>query len=92
MFANSIFMVLLTHSIPRPCINGEYRFLSGVLDQSYWPDGIYLAPGDKALASDLEAVKNFGQNYVRLHQKVNPDRWYVRLHRTASYCTILSIT
>ena len=65
----------------RPCINGEYRFLTGVLDQSFWPDGIYTAPGDRALASDLEAVKGFGQNYVRLHQKVNPDRWYYHADR-----------
>ena len=32
--------------VVRPCINGKYRFLTGVLDQSYWSDGIYLAPGD----------------------------------------------
>ena len=28
------------------------------------------------MAYDLEAIKQFGHNYVRLHQKVNPDRWY----------------
>ena len=37
----------------RPMINGKFRFLAGFLDQSYWPDGIYLAPGDEALASDV---------------------------------------
>ena len=45
------------------------------------PDGIYLAPGDAALASDLEAIKALGHNYVRLHQKVNPDRWYYHADR-----------
>ena len=30
------------------------------------------------MAYDLEAIKQFGHNYVRLHQKVNPERWYVR--------------
>ena len=45
----------------RPCINNKYRFLLGVLDQSYWPDGQYTAPGDAALASDLQAVKSWGR-------------------------------
>ena len=54
--------------INRPCINGEYRFLSGVLDQSYWPDGQYTAPGDEALLSDLQGMQKLGLNMVRLHQ------------------------
>jgi hypothetical protein len=66
----------------KPCINGEYRFFAGVLDQSYWPDGLYTAPGDAALASDLETLnKTFGLNFVRLHQKVNPERWYYHADR-----------
>ena len=40
------------------------------------PDGQYLAPGDEALASDVSILKTFGMNMIRLHQKVNPDRWY----------------
>ena len=59
----------------RPCFSGKYRFLTGVLDQNWWSDGVYLAPGDEAMAYDLQAIKEFGHNYVRLHQKVNPDRW-----------------
>ena len=70
-----------TANANRPCINAEYQFLAGVLDQSFWPDGIYTAPGDAALASDLEAMKGFGFNYVRLHQKVNPERWYYHADR-----------
>jgi beta-galactosidase/beta-glucuronidase len=34
------------------------------------------APTDAALASDLQAVKQFGLNTVRLHQKMNSQRWY----------------
>ena len=33
--------------VTRPCINGKYRFLAGFLDQSWFPDGQYLAPGDE---------------------------------------------
>jgi len=60
----------------RPCINGKYRFLAGFLDQSWWPDGQYLAPGDEALAYDVAVLKSFGMNFIRLHQKTNPERWY----------------
>jgi hypothetical protein len=49
---------------------------TGWLDQSWWPDGLYTAPTDDALAFDLRAVKTYGMNIVRLHQKVNPARWY----------------
>jgi hypothetical protein len=60
----------------RPAINGNFSFLAGWLDQSWWPDGEYTAPSDDALAFDVQAVKNFGLNMIRLHQKVNPERWY----------------
>jgi len=50
--------------------------LAGWLDQSWWPDGQYTAPTDAALASDLQNLLMFGLNAVRLHQKVNPERWY----------------
>ena len=60
----------------RPMINGKFRFLAGFLDQSWWPDGQYLAPGDEALAFDVAVLKMYGMNMIRLHQKVNPDRWY----------------
>ena len=60
----------------RPAINGKFTFLAGWLDQSWWPDGEYTAPSDAALGFDLQAVVDFGLNAVRLHQKVNSDRWY----------------
>ena len=34
------------------------------------------APTDEGLRSDIAAVKTFGLNCVRVHQKVNPERWY----------------
>src|SRR5687767_1652182 len=44
--------------------------------QSWWPDGQYTAPTDEALAFDLQTLKQFGLNTVRLHQKANSQRWY----------------
>ena len=65
----------------RPLLNGNYTYLIGMLDQSWWPDGLYTAPTDAALASDLQAVASFGMNTLRLHQKVNPQRWYYHADR-----------
>ncbi|MDN5853831.1 MAG: glycoside hydrolase family 2, partial [Actinomycetia bacterium] len=57
-------------------LNGEPIFVNSTLDQGYWPDGIYTAPTDEALAFDLKAHKRLGFNAVRKHIKVEPDRWY----------------
>ena len=54
----------------RPLLNGNFTFLAGFLDQSWWPDGQYTAPTDDALAYDVLAVPMFGLNMIRLHQKV----------------------
>jgi len=62
--------------VSRPLLNGQFSFLPGFLDQSWWPDGQYTAPTDAALESDLAATKMFGLDMIRLHQKVNPERWY----------------
>ena len=60
----------------RIALNGKITFLNGPLDQGYWPDGIYTAPTDDALKSDLERIKQLGMNFVRKHAKVEPARWY----------------
>jgi len=60
----------------RPLLNGAFEFMAGFLDQSWWPDGQYTAPTDEALAYDIQVVPMFGLNMIRLHQKVNPERWY----------------
>ena len=57
-------------------VNNQSLFLFGPLDQGFWPDGIYLAPTDAALRSDLEYEKMIGCNMVRKHVKVEPRRWY----------------
>lgn len=39
--------------VTRPMINNKFTFLAGWLDQSFWPDGLYRAPTDAALAFDV---------------------------------------
>lgn len=60
----------------RILLNGKATFQMGVLDQGFWPDGIYTAPTDEALKSDIEMMKAMGFNMVRKHVKVEPARWY----------------
>ena len=60
----------------RMLLNGEALFHYGPLDQGWWPDGLYTAPTDEALAFDIEKTKEFGYNMIRKHVKVEPARWY----------------
>jgi hypothetical protein len=60
----------------RPLLNGRFVFQMGPLDQGYWPDGIYTAPGDDAIRHDLETAKRLGFDMIRKHAKVEPQRWY----------------
>ena len=57
-------------------LNNKFLFQVGLLDQGYWPDGIYTAPTDDALRYDIEIAKKLGVNLLRKHAKVEPDRWY----------------
>src|SRR5690606_11274162 len=61
---------------PRFYLNGNQIFLYGPLDQGWWPDGLYTAPTDEALAYDIEITKQLGFNTIRKHVKVEPERWY----------------
>ena len=60
----------------RILFNNEPVFQVGVLDQGYWPDGLYTAPTDEALDADVVAIKQLGFNAVRKHVKIEPDTWY----------------
>ncbi len=57
-------------------LNNQFVFQFGPLDQGFWPDGIYTAPTDLALKSDIESEKALGWNMVRKHIKVERQRWY----------------
>nr|BFD81377.1 glycoside hydrolase family 2 [Streptomyces sp. Xyl84] len=62
--------------VPRTVLNGKPVFMMATLDQGFWPDGLYTAPTDEALAYDLKVHKQLGFNAVRKHIKVEPDRWF----------------
>jgi beta-galactosidase/beta-glucuronidase len=43
-------------------LNNTNYFQFGLLDQGFWPEGIYTAPTDEALRYDIEMTKKFGFN------------------------------
>ncbi|MDR0328572.1 MAG: hypothetical protein LBI05_09790, partial [Planctomycetaceae bacterium] len=67
--------------ITRMMLNGKFVFQHGPLDQGWWPDGLYTAPTDAALAYDLEVTKQLGFNMLRKHVKVEPPRFYYHCDR-----------
>ncbi|HIU08599.1 MAG TPA: glycoside hydrolase family 2 [Candidatus Limiplasma pullistercoris] len=67
--------------VKRLFLNGEPYFHSGLLDQGYWPDGLYTAPSDEALIFDIQTAKSMGFNMLRKHIKVEPMRWYYHCDR-----------
>lgn len=67
----------------KPCfmLNGKPYFMTGLLDQGYWSDGLYTAPSDEAMIYDIELAKRCGFNTLRKHIKIEPLRWYYHCDR-----------
>ncbi|HHV10583.1 MAG TPA: glycoside hydrolase family 2 [Clostridiales bacterium] len=68
-------------NIPRIYLNNQPYFQNGLLDQGYWPDGLYTAPSDEALIFDIMKAKELGFNMLRKHIKIEPLRWYYHCDR-----------
>lgn len=56
-------------------LNNEPYYQRLVLDQGFWPDGLYTAPSDDALKADVEWGKKLGFNGCRKHMKVEDPRF-----------------
>lgn len=56
-------------------LNGRSVFQKLVLDQGFYPDGIYTAPTEEALVKDIELSMAAGFNGARLHQKAFEPRF-----------------
>lgn len=57
-------------------LNNRPYFQRLVLDQGFYPDGVWTAPSDEALKKDIEMSKAAGFNGARLHQKVFEERFH----------------
>ena len=67
--------------VPRIYLNGRPYVQLGVLDQGYWPEGLYTPPSDEAMAADIRSMKELGFNLLRKHVKLEPQRWYYHCDR-----------
>ena len=57
-------------------LNNKPYYQRLVLDQGFYPDGVWTAPSDEALKNDIVMSKEAGFNGARLHQKVFEERFY----------------
>lgn len=62
-------------------LNGRSVFQRLILDQGFYPDGIYTAPSDKELEADIDRSMAMGFNGARLHEKVFEERFLYHADR-----------
>ncbi len=72
------------NGISRVCLNNEPVYLHGVLDQGYYPDGLFTPSIAQEYAKDILRIKELGFNCLRKHIKIEPDIFYY-------YCDTLGI-
>ncbi|MBQ8578703.1 MAG: beta-galactosidase [Clostridia bacterium] len=66
----------------RKClINGKTVYQRLVLDQGFYPDGVWTAPTDEELVADIKRSLAMGFNGARLHQKVFEPRFLYHCDR-----------
>ena len=60
----------------RLTLNGEPYLFNGLLDQGYFPDGIFLPATSEGYREDIVTAKKLGFNVLRKHIKVEPEIFY----------------
>ena len=60
----------------RLLLNGKPYFFHGMLDQGYWPDGLFLPGSPEGYTWDIRTMKELGFNTIRKHIKIEPERFY----------------
>ena len=61
---------------PRILLNGKPYFFHGLLDQGFFPDGIYLPGSPEGYKNDILSAKEMGFNMLRKHIKIEPQVFY----------------
>lgn len=62
--------------VSRILLNGKPFFFNGVLDQGYFPDGIFTPANEKVYEDDILRLKALGLNTIRKHIKIEPECFY----------------
>ena len=60
----------------RITLNGEPYLFNGLLDQGYFPDGIFLPATSDGYKEDILTAKALGFNMLRKHIKIEPECFY----------------
>ena len=72
---------MLLQGFPRLTLNGRPYFFHGLLDQGYWPDGIFTPAKPECFVRDILEMKKLGFNTLRKHIKVEPEEFYYQCDR-----------
>ncbi len=67
--------------IKRLFLNGKPYFHHGLLDQGYYPKGLYTPSSEDEMTADIMLAKKMGFNTLRKHIKIEPLRWYYHCDR-----------
>ena len=62
--------------VPRLLLNGKPYFFHGLLDQGYFPDGIFTPAHPSRFEKDILFAKSLGFNTLRKHIKIEPEQFY----------------
>ena len=62
--------------ISRLTLNGKPYLFNGLLDQGYYPDGIFLPATYHGYEDDIVKTKKMGFNMLRKHIKIEPEIFY----------------
>jgi len=57
-------------------LNNKPYFFNGLLDQGYYPDGIFLPATKEGFINDILTMKKLGFNTLRKHIKIEPMEFY----------------
>ncbi len=75
-FACRTLSVGKVRGVPRLMLNGKPYFFHALLDQGYFPDGIFTPAHPSRYAKDILLAKSLGFNTLRKHIKVEPEQFY----------------
>lgn len=75
-FALRTISVAKVGGISRLLLNGEPYIFNGLLDQGYFPDGLFLPATEEGYLDDIRLAKSLGFNMLRKHIKIEPEIFY----------------
>ena len=61
---------------PQILLNDKPIFLNAVLDQGYFPEGIFLPEGEDKWIADIKNLQSLGFNTIRKHIKIESEVFY----------------